>query len=68
MPKIYSQNDLLKELRSMAAKSSQKEVAEQLGVTRSAISEILQGRMDISARIAEAMGYRREMMFHKIAA
>lgn len=67
MQKIYSQNELLNELRAMAAKSGQKAVAENLGIVRSTLSDLLNDRLDISERIAEAMGYRREIIFRKAA-
>ena len=51
----------------MAAKSSQKDVADQLGIVRSTLSDLLNGRLDISERIAESMGYRREIVFRKAA-
>jgi len=67
MQKTYSQDDLLEELRAMAAKSNQKTVAAKLGVTSQTLSDLLNDRMDISERIAQAMGYRREIVFRKAA-
>ena len=67
MSRIYSQNELLNELRGMAARSNQKTVARELGITSQTLSDLLNDRMDISQRIAEAMGYRREIIFRKAA-
>jgi len=68
MPKTYSQTDLRKDLHEMVRRSSQKAVAEKLGFSSQTIGDVLVGRMDISERIAQAMGYEREIIFRKRAA
>lgn len=68
MQKIYSQAELLEELHALVAESSQTAVAAQLGLSVSMVNDLLRGRRDISERIAEAMGYSREIIFRKRAA
>ena len=67
MPKIYSQSDLLKELSTLVAESSQTATALRLGITVQMVNDLLRGRRDFSDRIALAMGYRREIIFRKAA-
>ena len=68
MPKTYSQDDLLKELRAMVAESSQTSVAVKFGVTPQMVNDLVHGRRDISDRIAQLMGYEREIIFRRKAA
>jgi plasmid maintenance system antidote protein VapI len=68
MPKIYSHSELLNEIRGLVEKSSQTEVAERLGIGIQMVNDIIHERRVISERIAEAMGYTREMVFRKKAA
>jgi len=68
MPKTYSQEDLLTQLRKMVAESSQTSVAAQLGVTVQMVNDLVHGRRDISSRIATVLGYEREIIFRKSAA
>lgn len=67
MPKTYSQSDLLKVLNERIAGSSQKTVAEALGVTPQLVNDLVHGKRDISERIAKALGYTREIVFRKAA-
>ena len=68
MPKTYSQEDLLTQLKKMVADSSQTSVAAQLGVTVQMVNDLVHGRRDISSRIAAVLGYEREIIFRKRAA
>lgn len=67
MSKYLSQEKLVELLREEAAKSTQAAVADRLGLSRSAVNEVLSGRADVSKRIAAALGYEREVLFRKVA-
>lgn len=62
---IHSADDLRSQLQSMVKASSNAEIAVQLGVTRSMVSDLLRGKRDFSERIARSMGYRREIIFRR---
>ena len=68
MPKIYSQSEVLQELREQVAESSQSEVARSLGLAVSMVNDLLRGRRDVSDRVAELLGFTREVIFRKRAA
>jgi len=56
---------LIEELRGRSDASSQNEVAAELGISPQFLSDLLAGRKDITRRVAEAMGYRRMVVFVK---
>jgi DNA-binding transcriptional regulator YdaS (Cro superfamily) len=60
-----TQDDLLTELRKRVSVTTQKAVADELGISPMYMNDLLRGRRDISERIAEKMGYRK--VFRKIA-
>ena len=68
MPRIYTHSEVLQELRKRVELSSQTSVARELGITISMVNDLVRERRDISERIAEALGYTREMIFRKKAA
>lgn len=67
MTKYISQAELIEYLRKEVSESTQGQVADKYGVSRSMVSEVLGGRLGISERFAEALGYERELMFRKVA-
>lgn len=67
MAKYFSHEQLVADLREEVSNSTQAAVADRYGISRSAINEILSGRKDISQRVANILGYKREKMFRKIA-
>lgn len=67
MPRTYSQDELLNELRQRVAASSQRQVAQQLGISTSMMNDLMLGRRDVSDRIAKALGYQRAVVFRKVA-
>jgi transcriptional regulator with XRE-family HTH domain len=51
-------NELMKVLKDMVIRAgSQKAVAEELGISEAYLSDILNGRKDVSDRIAAALGF-----------
>ena len=58
--------DLIQMLRSRARQSSQKQVAAELGISPQFLNDLLWGRKEITPRVAEVMGYRREVVFVKV--
>lgn len=67
MAKYFSHAQLVEDLRVEVSKSTQTAVAARYGFSRSVLNEILSGRQDISQKVAEVLGYRREKMYRKIA-
>lgn len=66
--KNYTTEDLMRELRERVAKSSQRSVAAELGVSAQHMNDLMLGRRKMSESIALAMGYTREIVFRKRAA
>ena len=64
----YTTEDVMAELRSRVAASTQRAVATDLGVSFQHLNDLLNGRRAMSERIAEAMGYERKIVFRKRAA
>lgn len=61
-------DSMVEELRKLqAAEGSQRAAAEKLGVTASYFSYLLSGRKLISENVARKMGYRRVVLFEKLA-
>ena len=58
--------DLIEGLRLRAAWKKQKNVAAELGISPQFLSDLLRGRKEITPRVAEAMGYRRMVVFVKV--
>jgi len=65
--KIKTQSELVQELRDRSRLSTQKAVAEELGIHPTFLSDVLKGKRDISANLAERMGFQREVVFRKVA-
>ena len=66
MRKMVQSATLIEELRERSKKSSQKHVAEEIGITPQFLSDVLSGRREVTSRIANAMGYWREIVFVKV--
>ena len=60
-------DDLIEALKAGVSKTSQKDMAENLGVTPQFLNDVLRGRREISYRLAEAMGFRRLVLFERIS-
>lgn len=67
MEKLYSDEDLLETLWERVRESSQLAVSQQLGVAPSFLNDVLHGRRDMTERVAAAMGYKREIIYRKVA-
>jgi len=68
MQKTFSHEQVFRELCARASRVGQTELAKQLGISRSMMNDLLRQRRDISDRIAEALGYTREVIFRRKAA
>jgi plasmid maintenance system antidote protein VapI len=67
MVRYFSEDDLIEDLKEEVSQSTQTAVADKYGISRSNLNEILSGRQGVSRRVAEILGYQREMVFRKIA-
>lgn len=65
---MKTEANLLHELGAMTKTkgSSQSKVAKTLGISSPFLSDVLKGRRDISSRLAEAMGYKKIVMFERL--
>jgi len=61
-----TEDQLVEGIRRLVDKSSQKEVAERLGVAPQFLCDVLKRRRNVSETLAEALGYKREFMFRKL--
>ena len=68
MPRTYTYEAVLNDLRQKAEQIGQTQLAKDLGISLSMMNDLVHGRRDISERVAEALGYSREIIFRKIAA
>lgn len=68
MPKTYTYEAVLNDLRQKAEQLGQTQLAKDLGISLSMMNDLVHGRRDISERVAEALGYSREIIFRKRAA
>ena len=68
MPKTYTYEAVLNDLRQKAEQLGQTQLAKDLGISLSMMNDLVHGRRDISERVAEALGYSREIIFRKSAA
>ena len=68
MPRTYTYEAVLNDLRQKAERIGQTQLAKDLGISLSMMNDLVHGRRDISERVAEALGYSREIIFRKTAA
>jgi len=68
MPRTYTYEAVLSDLRQKADEIGQTQLAKDLGISLSMMNDLVHGRRDISERIADALGYTRETIFRKKAA
>ena len=72
MPKTFTQEDVVADIRKAVEATSVRQTAASIGVSAAYISDILNGNRGISDAIAEAFGYEREIVtkvtFRKSAA
>ena len=66
--KQYTTEDVMDDLRRRVSSSTQVAVAASLGVSAQHVNDLLNGRREMSERIAGAMGYERKIVFCKRAA
>jgi len=62
MPKTYTQEDVLADIRKAVEESSLRKTAERIGVSAGYLSDILNDNRAVSDSIAEAFGYEREIV------
>jgi transcriptional regulator with XRE-family HTH domain len=60
--KTYSADDVVDIIRKRTKESSLRQTARDLGLSASYLSDILLGRRDVSETVAEAFGYKREVV------
>jgi DNA-binding CsgD family transcriptional regulator len=57
---------VLIELHLLVTDKTQKQVADQLGVSPAYINDLIKGRRLLSAKVAEKLGYRRVVKYERI--
>ena len=67
VPKTFTDEQIVEELRKATRESSQTAVAKEIGVSMAYISEVLKGRRPLGPKVLEYLGYRREVSIRKIA-
>ena len=69
--KTYTNEDVVEVIRKRTAETSLRQTARELGLSPSYLSDIVLGRRFVSDSVAEAFGYKREVVvehkFTKIA-
>ena len=63
----YNAEYVIEELRLRCSASSQAAVARELGISLQHVNDLLNGRRKMSDRVAQALGYRREIVFRRSA-
>lgn len=66
MPKTFTEEDVIAEIQKACDRSSQKDVAEGIGISAPYLSRILAGRDPVTDNIAAAFGYEREVVTQSI--
>lgn len=66
MSATITERDLIGLFRTMVAEVGQSELARRLGVSRSAVSQIMLGRAVLGAKVAKALGYQRVLMYRRV--
>lgn len=54
------------ELRRRVMRSATKRVAHEIGVSQPVLSLVMNGRREPSERVAEALGFRRKIVFERV--
>jgi predicted transcriptional regulator len=54
-------------LRNAVKMRSQREVADDLGLSPAFVCDVLKGRREVTERLARKMGYRKVVEFEKVA-
>jgi len=67
MKREFSTEHVMAELRQRVSGSTQAAVARELGISLQHVNDLLNGRRKMSERVAQALGYRREIVFRKSA-
>lgn len=63
---LYEEDDLRQELESMVLQAhSAKQVADEMGISPSYLSDILAARRGISDMVAQRLGYKAERIYVK---
>ena len=67
MPKTFTDEQVIEELRAIARNSTQSAVAKEIGVSEVYVSEILNGKRPVGPKVLQFLGYTRETVIRKIA-
>jgi plasmid maintenance system antidote protein VapI len=62
MPKTYTQDDVLADIRKVVEASSLRQTAERINVSAAYLSDVLAGNRGVSDNMAAAFGYTREIV------
>jgi hypothetical protein len=60
---LFVEHDVRNRLTDMVIESSQKQVADELGISGPFLNDVLLGRRGISPRLAEKLGFEKVMVF-----
>lgn len=67
MARDYSKNEVLQVLWGRVNSSSQKRVADELGIHPATLNDVLYERRNLTDRIARGLGYKLEQVYRKVA-
>jgi DNA-binding transcriptional regulator YdaS (Cro superfamily) len=62
MPKKFTQEDVLDEMRKVISVTSLRKTAGRLGISPAYLSDVLNGRRDVSDNMAILFGFEREVL------
>ncbi len=67
MPVTYTDEKLLEILLRRIAESTQRQVAEELGVSRSFLNDVVHGRRNVTDSMVEKLGFKRSTIIRKVS-
>jgi len=65
--KEITESELIEKLRKRASESTQRAVAQELGISIQMLNDLLHGRRQVSDRLASVLGFERRVVFRKVA-
>jgi predicted transcriptional regulator len=67
MSERVTSRQIVQLLRNAVKMRSQREVADDLGLSPAFVCDVLKGRREVTERLARKMGYRKVVEFEKVA-
>lgn len=63
---MIAQSEIVAVIQRMVDRSSQRQVADKLGISYTYLNDILHGRTDVSENVALKLGYQRRVIFERV--